>query len=71
MGLQPKEASRNNPQRILVEVGDSVEIGDPICVIEARKMENNILAEKAGKIMEIRVSPGDSVGNGDVVAVIE
>jgi len=34
-------------------------------------MENNILAEKAGKIMEIRVSSGDSVGNGDVVAVIE
>ena len=57
--------------KVLVEVGDSVEIGDPICVLEAMKMENNILAEKAGKITEIRVSPGDSVGNGDVVAVIE
>ena len=57
--------------KVLVEVGDSVEIGDPICVLEAMKMENNILAEKAGKIMEIRVSSGDSVENGDVVAVIE
>ncbi|MBD35949.1 MAG: carbamoyl phosphate synthase [Actinobacteria bacterium] len=57
--------------KVLVEVGDSVEIGDPICVLEAMKMENNILAEKAGKITEIRVSPGDSVGNGDVVVVIE
>jgi acetyl-CoA/propionyl-CoA carboxylase biotin carboxyl carrier protein len=35
------------------------------------KMENNVTAEKAGTVTEIRVSPGDSVGGGDVVAVIE
>ena len=35
------------------------------------KMENNITATKAGKIKEIRVAEGDSVGGGDIVAVVE
>jgi acetyl-CoA/propionyl-CoA carboxylase, biotin carboxylase, biotin carboxyl carrier protein len=35
------------------------------------KMENNVTAEKAGTITEIRVTAGDSVGGGDVVAKIE
>ncbi len=57
--------------KISVAIGDSVEAGDPIVVLEAMKMENNVVAEKAGTITEIRVSEGDSVGGGDVVAVIE
>ena len=57
--------------KILVEVGDTVEAGDPICVLEAMKMENNIAAEKAGTVTEVRISVGDSVGGGDVVAVVE
>ena len=56
---------------VIVSVGDQVEIGDPIVILEAMKMENNVNAEKAGTITEIRVSEGDSVGGGDVVAVIE
>ena len=57
--------------KIVVEVGDEVAVGDPIVVLEAMKMENNVNAEKAGTIKEIRVSTGDSVGGGDIVAVIE
>ncbi|MBW3669958.1 MAG: carbamoyl phosphate synthase, partial [Actinobacteria bacterium] len=57
--------------KVLVEAGDEVEIGQPICVLEAMKMENNVNAEKAGAIKEIKVKPGDAVGAGDVVAVIE
>jgi len=57
--------------KISVAVGDTVDIGDPIVVLEAMKMENNVVAEKAGTVTEIRVSEGDSVGGGDVVAVIE
>jgi acetyl-CoA/propionyl-CoA carboxylase biotin carboxyl carrier protein len=34
------------------------------------KMENNIAAEKAGTVTDIKVSPGDTVGAGDVVVVI-
>jgi acetyl-CoA/propionyl-CoA carboxylase biotin carboxyl carrier protein len=57
--------------KILVAVGDEVEPGQAICVLEAMKMENHINAEKAGTIAEIRVGPGDGVGTGDVLAVIE
>jgi len=57
--------------KILVEAGQTVEIGDGIVVLEAMKMENQINAEKAGTVKEIKVSTGDTVGGGDVVAVIE
>ena len=57
--------------KVLVEVGDSVEVGQTVCVLEAMKMENNVNAEKAGTVKEIRVAPGESVGPGDVIAVIE
>jgi acetyl-CoA/propionyl-CoA carboxylase biotin carboxyl carrier protein len=56
--------------KVLVAVGDEVEAGQPVCVLEAMKMENNIAAGKAGTVTEVRVSPGDTVGSGDVVMVI-
>jgi len=46
-------------------------VGQSVCVLEAMKMENAVAAEKDGVIKEVRVSAGDSVGAGDVVAVIE
>jgi acetyl-CoA/propionyl-CoA carboxylase, biotin carboxylase, biotin carboxyl carrier protein len=57
--------------KLLVAVGDSVEIGQTVCVLEAMKMENAVAAEKAGTVTEVRVAAGDSVGPGDVIAVIE
>ncbi|MDG2029317.1 MAG: acetyl-CoA carboxylase biotin carboxylase subunit [Acidimicrobiales bacterium] len=57
--------------KVVVAIGDEVEIGDPIVVLEAMKMENNVNAEKAGTVTEVRVAEGDSVGGGDIVAVIE
>ena len=57
--------------KILVEVGQEVEAGATVCVLEAMKMENNITADKAGTVKEIKVATGDSVGSGDVVVVIE
>ncbi|HJP25607.1 MAG TPA: biotin/lipoyl-containing protein, partial [Acidimicrobiales bacterium] len=57
--------------KVLVAVGDSVDAGDPVCVLEAMKMENNVAADKAGTVTEVLVGPGDSVGSGDVVVVIE
>jgi acetyl-CoA/propionyl-CoA carboxylase biotin carboxyl carrier protein len=57
--------------KVLVEVGQAVEVGAGIVVLEAMKMENQIAAEKAGTVKEIKVSPGQTVGGGDVVAVIE
>jgi acetyl-CoA/propionyl-CoA carboxylase, biotin carboxylase, biotin carboxyl carrier protein len=57
--------------KVLVAVGDVVEVGQTICLLEAMKMENAVAAEKDGVIKEVKVSAGDSVGAGDVVAVIE
>lgn len=57
--------------KVNVAVGDEVEAGDAIVVLEAMKMENNVGTEKAGTVTEIRVSEGDSVGGGDVIAIIE
>ena len=57
--------------KVLVEVGQAVEIGAGIVVLEAMKMENQINAEKAGTVKEIKVAAGDTVGGGDILAVIE
>ena len=57
--------------KLLVQVGDEVEAGDPVAVLEAMKMENNIAAGRSGTVSEIRVQVGDSVGGGDTIAVIE
>ncbi|HLI54327.1 MAG TPA: biotin carboxylase N-terminal domain-containing protein [Acidimicrobiales bacterium] len=56
--------------KVLVSVGDQVEAGQAVTVLEAMKMENNITAETAGTVKEVRVKPGDAVGAGDTVVVI-
>jgi acetyl-CoA/propionyl-CoA carboxylase biotin carboxyl carrier protein len=57
--------------KVMVEVGQAVEPGQAVVVLEAMKMENHINAEKAGTVQEVRVSAGDAVGNGDVLVVVE
>jgi acetyl-CoA/propionyl-CoA carboxylase, biotin carboxylase, biotin carboxyl carrier protein len=57
--------------KVLVEIGQSVEAGAAVVVLEAMKMENHINAEKSGVVKEIKVKAGDTVGAGDVVVVIE
>jgi acetyl-CoA/propionyl-CoA carboxylase biotin carboxyl carrier protein len=56
--------------KVLVAEGDTVEAGQTVCVLEAMKMENNIAADRAGTVKDIKVEPGQSVGSGDVVIVI-
>ena len=56
--------------RMLVEVGDQVESGDPVVVLEAMKMEMQIKAPAAGTIAEISAKSGDQVATGDVLARI-
>jgi acetyl-CoA/propionyl-CoA carboxylase biotin carboxyl carrier protein len=56
--------------KVLVSVGDQVEAGQAVTVLEAMKMENNIAAETSGTVKEVRVKPGDAVGAGDTVVVI-
>ena len=61
---------QGNVFKVLVEQGADVEEGALVCIIEAMKMENEITAHKAGKIVELPVSEGDSVTAGDTLAVI-
>ena len=56
--------------KTLVSVGDRVEVGQAVIVLEAMKMENHVNAERAGTVSEVRVAPGDTVGTGDVLVVI-
>jgi acetyl-CoA/propionyl-CoA carboxylase biotin carboxyl carrier protein len=57
--------------KVAVEKGAEVAEGDLICVIEAMKMENEIVAHRAGKVEELNVTEGASVSSGDVLAVIK
>ncbi len=56
--------------KVLVSVGDSVEAGQAVLVLEAMKMENTINAETQGSVRDVRVSEGDTVGTGDILIVI-
>lgn len=57
--------------KVEVEVGDVVENGQTLLVLEAMKMENVIPSDVSGTVRELNVSVGDTVGGGDVVVVIE
>jgi acetyl-CoA/propionyl-CoA carboxylase biotin carboxyl carrier protein len=57
--------------KVAVEQGAEVAEGDLICVIEAMKMENEIVAHRAGKVTTLNVTEGAAVSSGDVLAVIE
>jgi biotin carboxyl carrier protein len=57
--------------RVLVEVGQTVETGDGVVVVEAMKMQNELKSPKTGTIAELRAEPGATVNAGDVLAVIE
>ena len=57
--------------RYKVEKGDRVEEGDVVAVLEAMKMEQNILANKSGIVKEIYINTGTTVTPGDVLMTIE
>jgi acetyl-CoA/propionyl-CoA carboxylase biotin carboxyl carrier protein len=57
--------------KVLVEPGQTVEVGDAIVILEAMKMETTLAATASGVVGSISVSPGDTVPAGHVVAVVE
>jgi oxaloacetate decarboxylase (Na+ extruding) subunit alpha len=56
---------------VFVNVGDSVEEGQPLCILEAMKLMNEITAEEPGVIREIAVGNADAVEYGTVLFYYE
>lgn len=56
--------------KVNVQPGDTIKRGDVICVLEAMKMENEIMATQDGKVSDVRVTVGQVVSTGDVLVVI-
>ena len=55
---------------VKVSVGQTVKVGDVICILEAMKLENEVVADHAGVVKSIAVSKGANVQNGQVIAII-
>ncbi len=56
---------------VAIGIGEKVEKGQAVMVLEAMKMESTIYAQKAGKIKEILVKPGSEIETGELLAIIE
>ncbi len=56
--------------KVHVSAGEQLKAGDPICVLEAMKMENEVTSPNAGDVIDLRVEPGDSVTSGQIIAIV-
>src|SRR5258706_2570203 len=56
--------------KVLVKEGDQVEIGAPMVVVEAMKMENELSAPRAGVVQKVHVKPGDAVDGGALLVTV-
>jgi acetyl-CoA carboxylase biotin carboxyl carrier protein len=54
-----------------VKVGDKIKKGDPLCIIEAMKLMNELPAELSGEVLEILVNNADAISYGQVIMKIK
>ena len=57
--------------QVTTKPGDAVAAGDPVIVLESMKMEIPVEAPRAGSVREIKVAEGQTVQEGDTVAILE
>jgi acetyl-CoA carboxylase biotin carboxyl carrier protein len=57
--------------RVEVEVGDTIDEGDTVVILESMKMEMPVEAEDPGVVKEIRCAEGQAVSEGDTLIVLE
>ena len=60
-----------NVYKILVKVGEKVSAGQPVAILEAMKMETNVIAPLAGTVNKIHVKEGQRVITGELIAELE
>ncbi|MBG9812513.1 acetyl-CoA carboxylase [Bacillus endophyticus] len=60
-----------NIWKVLVKVGDQVEEGQDVVILESMKMEIPIAAEFDGTVKEVKVNEGDFVNEGDTIVKVE
>jgi biotin carboxyl carrier protein len=73
-GIGQREVKAVMPGKVvavLVNVGDEVEKGQSLLVLEAMKMENEVRSPGSGVVQEIRVSPGQAVETGELMLLLE
>ena len=56
--------------KVLVADGDSVTVGQVICVVEAMKMENEIAASRDGAVTDLAVTAGQAIASGQLICVV-
>lgn len=56
--------------KVVVAIDQIVHAGEPICIIELMKMEQPIVASVTGRVVELRVTEGQPIGEGDTIAVL-
>ena len=66
-----KSEIAGNVWKIQLKPGDKVELEGEIMILESMKMEIPVLSPKAGTIKEIKVNEGESIGEGQLVAIID
>ncbi len=66
-----KSEIAGNVWKIQTKPGDKVEFEGEIMILESMKMEIPVLSPKAGTIREIKVSEGDAIGEGHLVAILD
>lgn len=71
MATQIKAHITGTIWKIKVEVGQQVDEGDTLVIIESMKMEMPIEADDPGKVVEVKAKEGQAVNEGDVLLVIE
>ena len=69
-GEAVKAPMPGNILKVNVTKGQAVKEGEVLCVLEAMKMENDIMAPKAGSLVQVLVNKGSTVNTGDVLVVI-
>ncbi|RMP62860.1 hypothetical protein ALQ18_02320 [Pseudomonas marginalis pv. marginalis] len=68
---QIKAQMAGNIWKINVQIGQTIDYGDEVIIMESMKMEIPVEADEAGVVKEIRVAESDTVDEGDVLIILE